>query len=206
MDYKEIEQEMEKTYDGIAYKYLNEAKNDWNDKRYVDRFISYLPSNSSILDIGCGTGELLEYFSSLGFKTTGIDISQKMVDISKKRVVNSLVLKMSLYDIFKIHECYDAVVATFLFVHIPKEKICDVIKSINDKLKKGGIFFTVFTTSLKEGLQEEILDNNYKYYAVNYSKDEIIKELNNNGMEILDIFSNVNINNVLADIIIAKKI
>lgn len=206
MDYKEIEQEMEKTYDGISCKYLKMQKDDWEDKKYVNSFISYLKPNSSILDIGCGTGELLEYFSSLCFKTMGIDISREMVNISKKRVINSRVFKMSLYDVSKIKERFDGVVATFVFVHIPKEKISDVIKSINSKLKKDGIFFTVFTTSLIEGLQEEMLDRNYKYYAVNYSKDEIIGILEKNGMEILDVFSKIEINGVLTDIIISKKL
>lgn len=207
MDYKEIEQEMEKTYDGISYKYLKMQKDDWDDKKYVNSFVSYLKPNSSILDIGCGTGELLEYFSSLGFKTMGIDVSQNMIDISKKRVTtNSRILKMSLYDISKIDEIFDGVVATFVFVHIPKEKIRDAIKSMVNKLKEGGIFFKVFTTSLKEGLQEEMLDRNYKYYAVNYSKDEIIEILEKNGMEILDVFSEIEINGVLTDIIISKKL
>lgn len=206
MDYKEIEQEMEKTYDGISCKYLKVQKDDWEDKKYVNSFISYLKPNSSILDIGCGTGELLEYFSSLGFKMMGIDISQEMVDISKKRVTNSRILKMSLYDISKIDEIFDGVVATFVFVHVPKEKICDVIRSITCKLKRDGIFFTVFTTSLKEGLQKEMLDRNYNYYAVNYSKDEIIGILEKNGMELLDVFSEIEINGVLTDIIISKKL
>ncbi len=206
MNYKEIEQEMEKTYDGISCKYFDEAKNDWKDKRYVDCFINYLPSNSSILDVGCGTGELLEYFSSLGFKTTGIDISKKMVDISRKRVVNSHILKMSLYDISMLRDNFDAIVATFVFVHIPKEKIGEVIKNISNKLKNGGLFFIVFTTSLKEGLQEEPLDSNYKFYAVNYTNEEIIGILKNNSMEILKVFDNTKVNSIVASIIIAKKL
>lgn len=135
MNYLEIEREMTKTYNAIATKYEKEAQEDWKDKKYVDNFLNYINKNDSILDIACGTGELLKYYNDKGFRTTG----------------------------------FDAISATFTLVHIPKEKINEFIKKVSERLNEDGIFFTVFTTSLQEGIQEEPLDRNYKYYAVNYS-------------------------------------
>lgn len=205
MDYLEIEEEMTKTYNAIANKYIKEAEEDWKDKAYVDNFLNYLKNGSSILDIACGTGELLEYYNDKGFIATGIDISKEMVDISKSRVPNANVINMNLYNLDKLEEKFDAISATFILVHIPKEKIDEVINKISERLNRDGIFFTVFTTSLKEGIQEEPLDSNYKYYAVNYSKEEIYSILTNNGFEILESIEATRINKSDVAIVIAKK-
>lgn len=206
MDYLEIENEMKKTYNAIATKYEKESQEDWKDKKYVDIFLNYLNENATILDIACGTGELLKYYNDKGFETTGIDIAKEMVCIAKRKVPNSNVMEMSLYDIDSIEEKFDAISATFTLVHIPKEKINQVINKIGQRLKSDGIFFTVFTTSLQEGLQEEPLDSKYKYYAVNYSKEEICNILIDNGFKVLESTKETRINKINVSIIVAKKI
>ena len=205
MNYLEIEKEMTKTYNAIARKYEKEAEEDWKDKKYVNKFLTYLNHNDSVLDIACGTGELLKYYNDVGLKTTGIDISKEMVNISKSKVPNANIINMSLYDIDTLEEKFDGISVTFTLVHIPKEKINEVIEKINGKLKDNGKLFIVFTTSLKEGLQAEPLDSNYKYYAINYSRDEVCNILENNGFEILESKEKTRINKSNVGIIIARK-
>lgn len=206
MDYIEIEKEMTKTYNAIAVKYEKEAQEDWKDKKYVDMFLNQFNSNAKILDIACGTGELLKYYTDKGFVANGIDISKEMVNISKRKAPDANAIEKSLYDIDKLEERFDGISATFIFVHIPKEKINDVIKKIKGRLNQNGIFFMLFTTSLQEGMQEEPLDNRYKYYVVNYSKEEIENVLTDNGFEILESVEETRIDKSDIAIILAKKV
>jgi len=56
-------------------------------KLYVDYFRDKLPTDhSSILDIGCGGGKFIKYLSlsNRSFTLTGLDHSEKMVELSKK--------------------------------------------------------------------------------------------------------------------------
>lgn len=62
----------------------------------------------------------------------------------------------------------------------------------------------VFTTSLKEGMQEEPLDNSCKYYVVNYTKNEICNILIDTGFTILESEED-RVNKSKIGIIIAKK-
>lgn len=205
MNYLEIEKEMTNTYNKIAKKYIEEAKQDWENKKYADMFLSYLNNNASILDIGCGTGELLKYYSDKGFEVAGLDISGEMLNIAKEKVPSSKFIQMSVYDINKIEEKFDGISATFVLVHISKEKINEVVEKIYGRLNKGGIFFTLFTTSLQEGMQQEPLDNSCKYYAINYSNKEVIEVLQNNNFEILQNIENDRINKTEIGIVIARK-
>jgi SAM-dependent methyltransferase/glycosyltransferase involved in cell wall biosynthesis len=45
-----------------------------------------LPAGSSILDVGCGSGWLSEYFARLGYQVKGIDISPTLIEMSRDRV------------------------------------------------------------------------------------------------------------------------
>lgn len=205
MNYLQIEKEMTKTYNTIASKYEKEAQEDWKDKKYIDKFLKYLTNNSSILDIACGTGELLKYYNDRNFVTTGIDISKEMINISKRKAPNAKIIEMSLYNIDKLEGNFDGISATFILVHIPKEKINEVVQKIRSRLNKNGILLIVFTTSLKEGFQEEPLDNSCKYYVVNYSKDEICNILTDAGFTILESEEEDRVNKSKIGIIIAKK-
>lgn len=80
------------------------------------------------------------------------------------------------------------------------------IKKVSERLNEDGIFFTVFITSLQEGIQEEPLDRNYKYYAVNYSTEEISTLLIYNGFEILENIEATRINKSDVGIIVARKL
>lgn len=205
MNYFEIEKEMTKTYNTIAEKYREEAKDDWKDKKYVDKFLSYLSTGASVLDIGCGTGELLEYYSDNGFVSAGIDVAEEMIRISKEKVPSAGVRNLSLYNMDKMGEKFDAISATFVLVHVPKEKINEVVEKVYERLNDGGVFFAQFTTSLQEGLQDEPLDNSCKYYAVNYSNDEICSVLENHGFSVLDNITDEEINSNGVGVVIARK-
>ncbi|HEY0431698.1 MAG TPA: methyltransferase domain-containing protein, partial [Pyrinomonadaceae bacterium] len=45
-----------------------------------------LPAGASILDVGCGSGWLSEYFARLGYEVTGIDISDDLIRMARERV------------------------------------------------------------------------------------------------------------------------
>lgn len=45
-----------------------------------------MPPGSRMLDVGCGSGWLSEYFARLGYEVKGIDISPSLVEMSRERV------------------------------------------------------------------------------------------------------------------------
>lgn len=53
------------------------------EKHWLDRFVVYLPPNTSILDIGCGAGEpIARYCIENGHEVTGIDASQALISLA----------------------------------------------------------------------------------------------------------------------------
>lgn len=82
----------------------------------LEKYLRFLiPSNSSVLEIGCGTGELLSALNPL--RGLGIDISPKMVEIARKNFPH---LRFEVGDIenLQIEEKFDYVVVVETIGHI----------------------------------------------------------------------------------------
>lgn len=79
-------------YNKHAYAYYKEREqkggrlfNEYIEMPATKRaFPKKIAKGSKILDVGCGIGTYTKYFSDLGAQVTGIDISEKMIEISKK--------------------------------------------------------------------------------------------------------------------------
>jgi len=91
---KNLEEEyVHKTYNKIAIEFSDSRYKVWDS---VHKFIMELPTNSSILEAGCGNGKNLMTRSDIIFK--GCDISEEFVQICKSKK-----LDVELGDITKLH-------------------------------------------------------------------------------------------------------
>lgn len=116
---------------------------DEYDKLY-DEYLKILKEYDvlSILDVGCGNGNMLKKLQDRGYRAEGIDLSQEMVSISQKKGV-----KASCKDIADVEGRYDAVIAVAdVLNYIPKEFLKDFLKKVQERLKKGGVFLCDINT------------------------------------------------------------
>ena len=98
-----------------------------------------IKDNIKILDVGCGTGDSLVYLfkHNKNLKLYGLDISENMLKIAKKKLGNKAILKFG--DVekipFKSNE-FDYVINTEAFHHFPNSNLA--IKEMSRVLKKSG--------------------------------------------------------------------
>lgn len=103
--------------------------------------IKQYPPDAKILEIGCGTGNLLEFLSENGFKNlTGIDISDEQIKLAKKSKLNVFVA-----DVFKFLESsnsnYDIIFALDFIEHFQKIELQKLFSLVFDSLNREGTFF-----------------------------------------------------------------
>ena len=65
----------------------------------------------TLLDVGCGTGEHLKYFS-LGFNCTGLDINRRMIETAKNKVPEAK-FKVANMIGFRLRSRFDVIVCLF---------------------------------------------------------------------------------------------
>ena len=97
----------------------------------------------NILDIGCGGGLISEPMARLGANVTGIDASEKNINIasmhSKKSKLKINYLNTSPENL-KSHQKYDVILNLEIVEHVDNVEL--YIKSCGNLLKNGGIMFT----------------------------------------------------------------
>lgn len=100
------------------YDLLYTSKNYEAEVNYVDALIKkYCPSTKTILDLGCGTGTHGFHFARRNYDVTGVDLSDKMVAIAKKKQDEKKIKNISFSqgDItsLKLNKQFDTVVSLF---------------------------------------------------------------------------------------------
>ncbi len=95
-----------------------------------------------ILDVGCGGGLLSEPMCRLGAEVTGIDASNKNINIAKIHSKKNN-LKIDYFcsspENFKIKDKFDVILNMEIVEHV--EDVSFFLKSCNNLLKKNGIMF-----------------------------------------------------------------
>ena len=94
-----------------------------------------------ILDIGCGGGILCEPLSRLGADVTGIDSSEKAVEVAKEHAkVKNLKINYINAELSKIERCsFDIITCMEVLEHV--ENVDKIVSISNSILNKNGVFF-----------------------------------------------------------------
>jgi len=123
-----------------------------NIEDYFNKYCKIKPK--SILDVACGTGSHALIFAKKGYKVTGIDISEVMIEQAKKKAE-----KMHLQVVFQVQDMrkiklnrkFDAALCLFgsIGYMITDEDLLQALKNIRGHLVDDGIFVFDFwpTTS-----------------------------------------------------------
>ena len=95
-------------------------------------------SGKNVLDIGCGPGNSSKILSDTGAEVTGIDFSQKMVDVALANFSNISFYQADAENIPKLDNSFDVVIANYVVHHFANPK--KVFLEISRVLKPGGSF------------------------------------------------------------------
>lgn len=109
-----------------------------------------LPAGSRMLDVGCGSGWMSEYFARLGYEVKGIDISPDLIQMSRDRVARvpfdvdhetTLRCSFEVQDIeaAPLPEKFDAVLCYDSLHHFEDENA--VMRNLAAMLPVGGVLF-----------------------------------------------------------------
>ena len=105
-----------KYFDSVA-----EEREKWREKgayyhKQLEKYLRYLiPSNSSVIEIGCGTGDLLAALNPK--RGLGIDISPKMIEVARKKFPH-LEFETGDFEDLQIEEKFDYVVSVETIGHV----------------------------------------------------------------------------------------
>jgi SAM-dependent methyltransferase len=127
-------------------------------KKIVDGVLKYVPKESLVVDLGCGTGFWSNYLKGKGYVVVGLDISPRSVYVLSSRGLEGIVSDARLAP-FRRGAFELAVSLGSVINHI--EELEMFFKSVNRILKMGGYFvFDFDNASSLDNLYETLIFNN----------------------------------------------
>ncbi len=184
MDFK---QKTKDAYDKIALAY---SKRNF-DHFWIDEFEFFrsIIDGSKVIDLGCGAGRDASVFVEKGFDYTGIDFSEGMLSVARRRVPNGRFEQMDFSKMKFPDDTFDGFWAAASLLHIPKKEIDRVLQEVKRIVKSGGVGFISVRekTQIDEALVDEKKSGGISRYFAFYERNEFDKILQDNGFLVMKI-------------------
>ncbi|MAF50996.1 MAG: hypothetical protein CMH64_02790 [Nanoarchaeota archaeon] len=153
----------------------------------LNKFISLVPEESKILDLGCGCGRDVQYFIEYKFDVFGIDASEKIIEEARKRVEGKFKI-MDINNLSFEENSFDGIWAQDSISYLSKGNIGEVFRKIFNILNENGVFFI----SVREGEDEKLIEHEKlgknEIMISFFNKEELEKFLEKAGFEILNSY------------------
>jgi SAM-dependent methyltransferase len=182
--------DLKATYDRIAKDWDSDHTHDKWWKEGLEKFATFLRPGAEVLDVGCGSGVKSEILKGKGMKVTGIDFSERMLDIARRRVPDEEFLMVDLYDLSGFEKKFDALFAQAVLLHFPLKDVSVIIRSLKEKLNSGGYFYAAVKERRPGEKEEEVVkedDYGYEYerFFSYFTAKELKKYFTDEGFEIV---------------------
>lgn len=170
-------EEIRKYYNNIATiydhdRFQNTYGNfiDTQEKAFLTKNLFQPSSNQKILDVGCGTGRLLN------FANYGIDFSEQMLEIASKKFPNKKIIEGNATNIPFSDNYFDAIFSFHVIMHLDLETTSKFIEESYQKLKPNGLLIFDFPSKKRRKLVRHKSKN---WHAANSLTIEEIKKITN---------------------------
>ena len=131
---------VEKGYDLVAHDYARlEGEEEWPRMRWLQKLLDRLEPGSSVLDLGCGSGDPADVEISKEHEVTGVDISRTQIDLARQNVPGGTFLHGDVGSVEFPAASFDAVTAFYTLECIPREEHEAILRRIHGWLRPEGL-------------------------------------------------------------------
>ncbi len=133
-----------KAYDTLTHLWQREDFNRNNGIEQHKRALAFVANRGKALDVGCGcTGRFIDLLQSEGFSPEGVDISEKMITLARKRHPTVMFHHQDICK-WDIPGHYDFISAWDSIWHLPLTQQEPVLKKLVASLATDGVLIFSF--------------------------------------------------------------
>jgi cyclopropane fatty-acyl-phospholipid synthase-like methyltransferase len=174
-----------KVYNKYVKEYINKFMNFdlYNDT--FDDFLNLLKKDDTILDLGCGPGNVVKYFSDkrCDLRILGLDLAPEM--LAQARILNPKV-QFDLMDIRKIDmltEKFDAIVGAFCLPYLSYNDLESFFININKVSKQNGLIYISCMEGEvgKSGFEKTSFTGDSEIYIYYHQREHLKTLMSKNG-------------------------
>jgi len=136
MDFKDI---VKNGYNQTAKEYLDARTIDSEDVCVLADFVELLSPNTIGLDAGCGAGIPITRKLAEEFDVTGVEFSERQIELAKQNVPNAKFFCADLTDRHFPENYFNGICSHYVIIHIPREEHRVLLSKFHCMLNTGGI-------------------------------------------------------------------
>lgn len=176
-----------------------------------DTFFDLIKATSSVLEIGCGPGNISNYLLTKNptLKIKGVDISENMVTLARTNNPGAEFEIMDCRNLDRLNEKYDAIIGGFCIPYLSKADCIKLISDCKNLLHHSGLLYLSFVAGDHERSGYITGRPGNRTYFYFHNLGDLEKELKANSFKIIrSISKNYNKSDGTEEIhtvLIAKK-
>jgi 2-polyprenyl-3-methyl-5-hydroxy-6-metoxy-1,4-benzoquinol methylase len=121
------------------------------------QFTAAVKPGGSVLDVGCNSGRDTRQLLDLGYRVTGLDVSEQALRLCREQCPEARTIKMSLLDLTDLKEQFDGIWFSYVLVHIPFKLVPNALAALDSVLHPEGSM--MMTVTVVEEPQERLHDS-----------------------------------------------
>ncbi|WP_067834915.1 class I SAM-dependent DNA methyltransferase [Nocardia lijiangensis] len=141
------------SYDDVAEIYLDLVRDHLAtrpfDRAVLGAFAELVRANSSgpVADIGCGPGRIAAHLASLDLPVFGMDLSPRMIELARNEFPGLRFEVGSMEELAIEDEALSGLVAWYSIIHLPPQRVPQVLREFHRVLRNGGHALLAFQTA-----------------------------------------------------------
>ena len=147
-------------------------------KARIDKVMSLIPPNVSVLDAGCGSGVHSYLLVNKGYDVVGIDKNKECIDFVSQRCTGGRFYQMDLRS-FDLDRKFDVVICLEVLEHFYNSQRESILRNLSNHIKDQGLLVVTFPSApyfLLEPLWRRT--RNHLIPEVTFDDDEIHVPIN----------------------------
>lgn len=153
------------------------------ERNWLDKFLSFIPTDGHVLDLGCGSGNpIASYIIGHGYRLTGADASAAMLQLARDRLPDGDWRQVDMRAL-DLPEQFHGILGWDSFFHLTRTEQRSVLPKLAAHLFPSGVL--MLTVGPEDGKVTGRVGDDTVYHA-SLSIDEYTSILMSEGMEVID--------------------
>jgi cyclopropane fatty-acyl-phospholipid synthase-like methyltransferase len=146
---EDVKRIVESGYDAAAERFADWQRGATGSRRLerVEELLGLLPERPDVLELGVGAGVRSTRMLAERGRLTGVDISAEQLRRASERVPAATFIQADLAEVDFAPSSFDAVVALYVFNHLPHDDLRWLVPRAFAWLRPGGCFLATYGVS-----------------------------------------------------------
>ena len=181
---KNLATQTKELYERNALAFERQRNKSLFERSWLNRFLSLIPKEGAILDVGCGTGEpIAQYILAQQYEVVGLDVSPKMIELVSHRFPDQKWLCADMRT-FSLSQPFEGLISWGAFFHLTPDEQRSTLPRFIEQLVPGGV---LLLTIGHEAGEVTGMVNGEEVYHSSLSIEEYKKILVHNHCQLLDV-------------------